>query len=78
MADSKAPVDCFRCAHFVITYEKSFPYACRAFGFKGKMLPSHTVFESTGKPCQGFVPRSGGGSADPSLPAHGGKDGWLV
>ena len=75
-----APVDCFRCANFVITYEKSFPYACRVFGFKGKILPAHTVFESTGRPCQAFVPRpdkpgSGPGS---SSPAHGGKDGWLV
>lgn len=75
MAD---PVDCFRCAHFVITYETKFPYACRVFAFKGRMLPSSTVLESTGQPCTGFQARPERAGGAEHNPGRGGKDGWLV
>jgi hypothetical protein len=53
----RAP-DCFRCRHFKITWDPSFPYSCRIFGFKGRgRLPSTEVFLSTGKHCFSFAAR---------------------
>jgi len=49
----KAP-DCFKCRHFMITWEASFPRACTLFGVKCRNLPSMEVFFSTGKHCFAF------------------------
>ncbi|HNW91456.1 MAG TPA: hypothetical protein PKM88_00925 [bacterium] len=79
MTDQPAPADCFSCAHFTITYDKRFPYACRVFGFKGKELPARTVFATTGSACTALVPRPVRPAAAPADPgARGGKPGWLV
>ncbi|MCL2007548.1 MAG: hypothetical protein FWG77_05625 [Treponema sp.] len=50
----RAP-DCFRCIHFKITWEASFPRACVLFGIKCRNLPSMEVFLSTGKHCFSFI-----------------------
>jgi hypothetical protein len=50
----RAP-DCFRCAHFKITWEPAFPRACGLFGIKCRNLPSMEVFLSTGKHCFAFA-----------------------
>lgn len=47
-------INCFSCSHFYITYEKGFPYGCRAMGFKSRLIPSREVYESSGKECQFF------------------------
>jgi hypothetical protein len=49
---------CRRCQHFVVTWIPARPYACRAFGFKGRVLPCVTVFENSGVTCQLFTPRT--------------------
>jgi hypothetical protein len=51
------PVDCKKCLYFKITWEKERPYACRAFGFKTKNLPSIEVYSASGKECLKFIPK---------------------
>lgn len=57
-AVSKEAPDCGRCVHYYITYEASFPYACRALGFKGKRKPCLDVLETSGTPCLAFQPKT--------------------
>jgi len=47
-------IDCFKCKHYYVTWDKNFPRGCRAIGFKGKMIPSIAVLRTTGIPCQFF------------------------
>lgn len=44
-------VNCNKCVHYYITWDKSFPYGCRAMGFKCRELPSTTVKKSSGLEC---------------------------
>ena len=47
-------INCFKCKHFYITWDKSFPNGCKVFGFKSRNMPSAAVFESSGQNCQAF------------------------
>jgi len=47
-------IDCFKCTHFTITWDKSKPYGCKAMGFKTKQLPSILVYRSSGEKCMLF------------------------
>ncbi len=51
-------VDCRKCIFFKITWEKDRPYACKAFGFKSKGLPSIEVIFADGKSCLKYMPKS--------------------
>jgi hypothetical protein len=46
--------NCIKCIHFFVTWDNSFPRGCRLFKFKGKSIPSVTVREATGEPCEHF------------------------
>jgi len=46
--------DCFKCRHFYITWDKSFPYGCKAMGFKSKEISSAVVQQSSGTKCLYF------------------------
>jgi uracil-DNA glycosylase len=46
---------CFKCAHFSITFNPSFPRACRMFGVQTAGMPSQEVFLATGKHCPQYV-----------------------
>lgn len=46
--------DCFKCRHFYITYEKHFPYGCKAMGFKSKDISSDVVLKTSGMKCLYF------------------------
>ncbi len=46
--------NCFKCKFFYITWDKQHPNGCKAMGFKTRQLPSSTVFQSSGKPCEMF------------------------
>jgi len=48
-------IDCFSCQHFYITYDPSFPYGCRAAGFKSRRLPAKEVHASSGMACLLFA-----------------------
>jgi len=56
----RAP-DCFKCSHFRITWEPSFPRACTLFGVKCRNLPSMEIFLSTGKHCFAFKEKPNSG-----------------
>ena len=51
-------LDCRKCAHFFVTWEKNCPYGCRAYGFKGPQMPSIVVKSSSGESCNFFKQRS--------------------
>ena len=44
-------VDCNACVHFFITWDKRFPYGCKAMGFMSSHSPSKDVFEVEGRDC---------------------------
>lgn len=48
-------VSCYKCKYLTITYNKNFPFACKALNFKSKVLPSVAVRQSSGKECLYFA-----------------------
>jgi hypothetical protein len=48
-------VSCGNCRHYYVTWDKLFPYGCRAMGFKSKTSPSASVRQASGMDCQLFV-----------------------
>jgi hypothetical protein len=55
--DSPPRINCYGCARFFITYDRQYPYGCRAMGFKAPQRPSSSVILSSGLPCQMFTPK---------------------
>lgn len=47
-------VNCRKCIYYYITWEYGRPHGCKAFGFKGRQMPSLVVFQSSGKACQAY------------------------
>ena len=47
----RTEINCFNCCHFYITYERHFPYGCRAVGFKSRRMPAHEMFLNSGLVC---------------------------
>ena len=39
----KNKINCWNCKYFYISWHPTMPYACRAFGFKSKNIPSLEV-----------------------------------
>ncbi len=48
------PIDCHKCVFFKLTWENNRPYACKAFGFKSREMPSIVVFRAAAKECLKF------------------------
>jgi len=46
---------CSKCRYYYITWDKSFPYGCRAMGFKSKTLPSLLTQQVSGQQCLSFA-----------------------
>jgi len=44
-------IDCHKCAHYYITWEKEFPHGCKAMGFKSIQLPSILVRVNSNREC---------------------------
>jgi hypothetical protein len=42
---------CNSCIHYYITWDKKFPYGCKAMGFKTHEVPSLSVYKSSGTEC---------------------------
>jgi hypothetical protein len=55
--DPRQGINCYDCARFFITYDRQYPYGCRAMGFKSAHRPSSTVSLSSALPCQMFAPK---------------------
>jgi len=51
---------CKNCKYFYITWDKRFPYGCKALGFKSRALPAAEVRASSGAPCLYFVKKKTG------------------
>ncbi len=56
--DASNKIDCRKCVHFFVTWEKNCPYGCKAYGFKGPQMPSIVVKSSSGESCNFFKQRS--------------------
>ncbi len=50
-------IDCRKCVHFFVTWEKNCPYGCKAYGFKGPQIPSIVVKTTSGESCNFFKQR---------------------
>lgn len=48
-------VNCRKCRFFQITWDKKFPYGCKAYGFKTKQMPSVKVKSFSGIECLKFI-----------------------
>jgi len=44
-------IDCFSCKHFYITWDRRFPYGCKALGFKSRSMPSAEVYSASSQEC---------------------------
>ncbi|HCL81683.1 MAG TPA: uracil-DNA glycosylase [Nitrospiraceae bacterium] len=53
-------IDCFKCRHLYITWDKNFPYGCKAMKFKTKNLPSKVVRQSSDMECLKFEKKKTG------------------
>jgi hypothetical protein len=51
-------IDCRKCKFFYITWDKNFPYGCKALGFKSMTMPSIQAMKASGLPCQYFSPKT--------------------
>jgi hypothetical protein len=49
----RAP-NCLQCRYFHVSWDPRFPRSCAVFGIKSKKLPSHAVYEATGRHCPTF------------------------
>jgi len=50
---------CIGCKHYYITWDKKFPYGCKAMAFKSHETPALSVYRSSGMECQLFEPKNG-------------------
>lgn len=51
--------NCHNCENFFVTWDNKAPMGCKAFGFKGKQIPSLVVLQSSGSPCTYFRDKNG-------------------
>ena len=47
-------INCKECKHYFITFDVNAPYGCKAYGFKGKVVPSILVYQVSGSKCNLF------------------------
>ncbi|VBB07386.1 Hypothetical protein LUCI_2630 [Lucifera butyrica] len=52
---AKQAVLCLQCKYYYITWDKSFPYGCKAMGFKGALMPCLYVRQVSGTRCLSFA-----------------------
>jgi len=48
-------IDCRKCEHYYVTWEKKHPHGCKAMGFKSLQMPIQVVRSTTpGNECQAY------------------------
>jgi len=57
-------IDCRKCRHYYITWDKKFPYGCRAIQFKSAKSPSFEVYAASGQACLRFHDKTMGAKGD--------------
>ncbi|PLR67799.1 uracil-DNA glycosylase [Bacillus sp. UMB0893] len=48
------PINCIKCAHYYVTWDRNFPNGCKAYGFKSAARPSVTVQKASGEACMKY------------------------
>ncbi len=48
-------IDCHKCHHYYVIWDRSQPHGCRRLGFKSRQFPSALVYQSSGAPCLHFA-----------------------
>lgn len=51
---SKNAIECNKCVHFYITWDKKYPKGCKAMAFKCAEIPSLMVYKLSGVECLRF------------------------
>jgi len=72
-------INCYKCEYLQITFQPNTPYACNAYGFKSKLMPSLAVYQSSGAPCSLFKAKQKDDTspkAPPKPPSNSG--GWYA
>lgn len=59
MNSTAKDIDCSKCIHFYITWDKKYPRGCKAMGFKSKEVPSAMVYKTSGVECLRFEKKKG-------------------
>lgn len=57
----KKSIDCMKCMHFYITWDKNYSKGCRSMGFKCNEMPSAVVYKTSGVECLRFELKRGKG-----------------
>jgi hypothetical protein len=52
--EEEFPASCSDCKHYYVTWDKDFPYGCKAMGFKSRTYPAQEVRNASGMDCQLF------------------------
>jgi hypothetical protein len=52
--EEELPAWCGDCTHYYVTWDKDFPYGCKAMGFKSRTCPAQEVRNASGMDCQLF------------------------
>ena len=50
---------CRRCIYLYTTWDRHFPYGCKAMGLKSGRLPCEVVRQSSGQECLAYVEKPG-------------------
>ena len=66
MTQKTERISCHKCKYFYVTWDKSFPYGCKAMGFKGKIIPSLMVFQASGQSCLAYAEKKGPSTPEPN------------
>ena len=53
-SDKNSSVLCTCCSYYYVTWDKRFPYGCKAMGFKSERYPCRVVQATSGMECQMF------------------------
>jgi hypothetical protein len=51
IAGNEKMIDCHKCDHYYVTWDKHFPHGCSAMKFKSKELPALAVLASSQMDC---------------------------
>jgi hypothetical protein len=52
------PASCSDCRHYYVTWDKDFPYGCKAMGFKSRTYPAQEGRDASGMDCPLFERKS--------------------
>jgi len=50
---------CSKCVHLYTTWDRNFPYGCRAMGIKSASSPSEVVRGASGQNCLAYTAKQG-------------------